>query len=523
MNLKLLLETTAKQHAQKTAIVLGERRVSYAELDESSNKVANTLIKVGIKKGDRVAMILPNSPEFVSIYFGIIKAGCIAVPLDPRYKIAELASLFDNCQPVAIAAESPFLEPLIPALSRFDHIKHIIDLGSTYEGQFLTYREIMATGLAQRVDVESTPDDIVTISYTGSNTNHPRGAMLSHQSLVTEAVISGDGFQQTDKDVVMLYALPMFHNFGLTSVLLASVNKGSTIIIVPGTGISIGTLMEAIERERGTMLLGVPYIFALAVKLAKREGIKNVLSSLRLCSSGGAPLPINTIRQFKKYYGFTIADIWGQTEAMSQVTCPPVDGTGRLGSVGKALPGWGIRIVDDNGNELPPNQSGEIIARGPIMKGYYNNPPATAEVIRNGWLHTGDIGNIDEDGYLFITGRKKRMIILKGQNIYPSDIEEVLLSHPKVAEARVMGIPDKLRGEIVRAAIKLKEGTTATKEEIRHFCQEHMADYKLPKQIIFARKLPETALSKTGKESLKESLSNLSHLARSPHQRKIES
>lgn len=523
MNLKSMLEKTANWYPQKAAFVLGERQVSYAELEESSNRVANALIKMGIQKGDRVAMIIPNSPEFASIYFGIIKTGGIAVPLDTRYKIAELASLFGNCRPKAVISESLFLERLIPALPRFDHIKHIIELGSAYKGQFLTYQEIMDNSPAQRVEVASAPDDIVTISYTGSNTNRPRGAMLTHYSMSTEAVISGDGFQQTDRDVVMLYALPLYHNFGLISVLMTSVNKGSTIVIVPGTGISISTLMEVIEQKKGTILMGVPYIFALTVKLAKHEGIKNDLSSLRLCGSGGAPLPITTLRQFKKYYGLTIIDIWGQTEAMSQVTSPPIDGTGKLGSVGKALPGWEIRIVDDNGNELPPNQPGEITARGPIMKGYYNNPQATAEVIRNSWLHTGDIGNIDEDGYLFITGRKKRMIILKGQNVYPSDIEEVLLSHAKIAEAKVMGIPDKLRGEIVRAVIHLKDGTKATKEEIRRFCQEQMADYKLPKQIIFARKLPETDLSKSRRKSLRGRLSNLSPLTSPPHQEKIES
>ncbi len=177
--------------------------------------------------------------------------------------------------------------------------------------------------------------------------------------------------------------------------------------------------------------------------MASREGIKNDLSSLRLCVSGGAPLPINVIRQFKQHYGFTIPDMWGLTEAVSQVTCQAIDGTGKLGSSGKALPGWEVKIVDDNGGELPHNQPGEIIVRGPIMEGYYNNPQATAEAIRDGWLYTGDIGSVDEDGCLFILGRKKEVIIVKGQNIYPSDIEDVLHTHPKVAEAAVVGIPDE--------------------------------------------------------------------------------
>jgi len=504
MSLKLILEEAAGRYGKKTAIVLGDRRLSYAELDEASNKVANSLIRMGLNKGDSVAMLLSNSLEFAIIYFGIVKAGGIAVSLDIKYKVDELASLFDNCQPKVMVAESPTLEPLVPALPRFKSIKHVIDLGSKYEGQFLSFQEIMATGSSNRVEVGLEPEDIAQISYTGGPTNRPRGAMLSHQNLVTEAGISGDGFQQTDKDIVMLFALPMFHVFGLVAVLLASIYKGSTVVIVPGTGLSIGIFMATIEREKGTMFLGVPYIFALAVDMAEKGGVKDDLSSLRLCGSAGAPLSIDTIRRFKQHYGFDLIDFWGLTEATCHVTCPPLDGTGKLGSVGKALPGWEVKIADDNGKELPPNQPGEIIISGPMMKGYCNNPQATAGVIKDGWLYTGDIGRVDEDGCLFIVGRKKELIIVKGQNIYPSDVEDVLYSHPKVAEAAVVGIPDELRGEVVRAAISLKEGEATTEEEIRRFCRKHMADFKVPRRVIFMDSLPKTATGQIRKEDLRD-------------------
>ena len=503
MSLKLMLEETANRYGGKTAIVLGDRRLSYTELDDASNKVANSLIRMGVNKGDRVAMLLPNSPEFVTIYFGIVKAGGIAVPLDIKYKVDELAFLFDSCQPKVMVAESPTLEPLVPALPRFKSIKHVIDLGSKYEGRFLSYREIMASGSSNRIGVGLEPEDIAQIAYTGGPTNRPRGAMLSHQSLVTEAAISADGFRQTDKDIAMLFALPMYHVFGSVAVLLTSIYKGSTVVMVPGTGLSISIFMSTIERERGTMFLGVPYIFALAVDIAKKEGIKSDLSSLRLCGSAGAPLAIDTVRRFKQHYGFDLIDFWGLTEAVCHVTCPPIDGTGKLGSVGKALPGWEVKIVDDNGKELPLNQPGEIIVSGPIMKGYSNNPQDTAEAIKDGWLYTGDIGRVDKDGYLFIVGRKKEVIIVKGQNIYPSDIEDVLYTHPKVAEAAVVGIPDELRGEVIRAVISLKEGEVTTEEEIKRFCRKHMADFKVPKQVIFMDSLPKTATGKIGKEDLK--------------------
>jgi len=485
--------------------------LSYAHLDEASNKVANAFIRMGVNRGDRVAILLSNSPEFVITYFGIVKTGAIAIPMAIRYKVGELASLFDNCQPKVLVTESPTLEPLVPALPRFKSIKHVIDLGSKYEGQFLSYRQVMAMSAIRKAEVEPEPEDTAHIGYTSGPTFYPRGVMLSHQSLVAEAAISGNGFQQTDKDIMMLFALPMHHVVGLVPALLASICKGGTVVIVPGTGLSIGTLLEIIERERGTILLGVPYIYGLLVNIGENEGIKNDLSSLRLCGSIGDVLPANVMKRFKELYGFNIIDFWGLTEAVCHVTCPPLDGTGNFGSVGKALPGWEVKIVDDSGRELPLNQPGEIIVRGPIMKGYYNNPQATAEIIKDGWLYTGDTGKVDEDGYLFFLGRKKELIIVKGQNIYPDDVETVLCAHPQVAEAAVVGVSDELRGEVVRAIISLKEGEITTEQKIRRFCLERMANYKVPKQIIFVDSLPKTTTGKIRKQDLR------GHLPTSPH------
>ncbi|MFC2056346.1 class I adenylate-forming enzyme family protein [Chloroflexota bacterium] len=507
MSLKLMLERVAERYGAKTAIVLGDRRLSYADLDKASNKVANALIKMGVSRGDRIAMLLSNSPEFVITYFGVVKIGAVAVPLDPKYKIDELASLFGDSMPKVLVSESPTLELLGPVLSRFKSIRHVIDLSSNYEGQFLSYREIMATGSARRIDAEPEPEDIAMIVYTSGPSFHPRGVMLSQQCLVMEATISVGGFQQTDEDVMMLFALPLYHVFGLVVVLLASVYRGSTVVIVPGTGLSISSFLSAIEIEKGTIFLGVPYIFALAIDVAEKQGTNNDLSSLRLCASCGASLPVDVIQRFKQHYGFSIADCLGLTEAVCHVTCQPIDGSGELGSVGKALPGWEIKIAAGDGRVLPPNKSGEIIVRGPIMKGYYNNPQATSEVIKDGWLYTGDIGRLDEEGNLFITGRKKETIIVKGQNIYPGDIEMVLYKHPNVSEAAVIGIPDEMRGEVVGVVIVLKSGAVATEQEIKQFCLKRLADYKVPRRIIFLASLPRTATGKIDKESIRARLS----------------
>ena len=508
MDLKLMLEEAVGQYGDKTIIVSGDHRLSYTDLDEASNKVANTLIEIGVNKGDRVAMLLTNSPEFVISYYGIIKAGAIAVPLDPKYKINELASLFDDSLPRVVVSESPTLEPLVPALSKFKSIRHVIDLNSEYEGRFISYQKIMAISSARRIELALEPEDVAHIAYTSGPTFHPRGIMLSHRCLVSEVAISVEGFQQTEKDVMMSFSLPMHHMLGLIEVVLASVYKGSTVVIVPGTGLSIGSFLAAIEREKGTVFLGVPYTFGLIADMAKEGGIKNDLSSFRLCGSAGAPLSIDILERFKRYCGFDLIDFWGLTEATCHVTCPPIDGTGKRGSVGKALRGCEVKIVDDKGRELPPNQAGEIIFSGStIMKGYYNNTQATTEVIKDGWLYTGDIGMVDEDGYLFLTDRKKELIIVKGQNIFPSDIEGILYMHPKVAETAVLGIPDERRGEVVGAVISLKERKAATEQEIKQFCLERLANYKVPKQVVFLDSLPRTAAGKVDKESIRRHLS----------------
>lgn len=502
MNLKLMLEKTAKQYRRKTAFALGEHRLSYAELNEASNKVANALIKMEVVKGDRMGILLPNIPEFPVIYFGIVKAGGIAVPFDVRYKIDELVSLCDNSKPKVIVTESPYLESLIPALPQFKSIEHVIDMSSKHEGQFLSYREIMATSSPLGVGVELEPEDTAHILYTAGTTAHPKAAMLTHYGLMTVTTMGAEVFQQTNRDILLLYSLPMCRTFGLVVMMLTPVSKGSTVVIAPW--LSISSCLELIEKERVTMLMGVPSAFTLAVNLAEKEGVKYDLSSLRLCGSAGAPLSVDTLQQFKNLYGLDIVNFWGLTESTALVTSQPIDGTGKIGSAGKVLPGWELKIVNDDGQELPSNQSGEIIVRGPIMKGYYGNPQATAEVIKNGWLYTGDIGRIDEDGYLFILDKKKDMIIVAGQNIYADDIEEVLYTHPKVAEVAVVGIPDKLRGEAVKAFIRLKEGAVATEREIKQFCRERLADFKVPKQIVFMASLPKTISGKIRKEVLKQ-------------------
>jgi long-chain acyl-CoA synthetase len=503
VNLRLMLEKAAGRYGKKTAVVMDERRLSYAQLDEASNKIANALLGMGIKKGDRVAMLLANSPEFAAIYFGVVKIGAVAVPLDTKYKLTELTSLFNDAQPKVLVAESSFLKPLVPALEGFKSLAGVIEVGSEHGGQFPSYQEIMDTSPSKPVTVELNGEDIAHIAYTSGPSLDPRGVVMSHQALVREAAISGDSFQQTDKDIVVLFALPMHHAFGLVVILLTAITKGSTVVMLGG--LSVNSLLEVIEREKATIFMAVPFVHALIANTAETEGIHHDLSSLRLWGTAGAAMPPNTWQKIKQLLGLSAVDFWGMTESAAHVTCQSPDGAGKRGSVGKALPGWELKIIGDDGRELPPNQPGEIVVRGPIMNGYYQNPQATGEIIKNGWLYTSDVGKLDEEGWLFLLGgSKKDMLIAKGQNIYPSDIEQVLASHPKVAEVAVIGVPDELRGESPKAFITLKKGEAATEQEMKRFCLERLANYKVPKEFIFADSLPKTAGGRIDKQSLRE-------------------
>jgi long-chain acyl-CoA synthetase len=399
-------------------------------------------------------------------------------------------SLFNDCTPKVLAVENPPLKALLPALPRFTTVRHVITFDAQIPGKFTHYNDILTDNPSTPVDVKIKPDEIAIISYTGGPTQKPHGVALSHRAVATEAVTSAECFQQTEKDVVVLFALPMYHQFGLTAVLLGSMYKGSAVAVVPGTGRSVDSFMETVEREKGTIYLGVPYIYSLMINVARREGIKHDLRSLRFCVSGGAPLEPPVINLFKKYFGYTIVDIYGQTESVCHITVMPLDGSGKPGSSGKAMPCWEMKIFDENDNEAPPGIEGEIVVRGPVMTGFYNKPEATSRTLRGGWLHTGDLGRMDKDGFLFITGRSRRMLILKGQNVFPDDIEETLAKHPKVAEVRVMGVHDLIRGETVKAIVRLKPGEKATEQEIRQFCQGRMADYKLPREIEFVEAMP---------------------------------
>ena len=490
MDLKAVLEESAKHFGDKSAIIMGDQRVSFQQLNQDANRVAHALIKLGLKKGDRVATMQGSNPEFAAIFFGILKAGCIAVPLDSRYVPDELVNLFNDCTPRVLAMENPQFEAIVPYLDRFPSIEHVITFDPDLSGNFITYRSILADNPSGNPDTIIDPLDVCIISYTGGPTVNPHGVCLSHGPVCEEARCSAETIGQNSEDVFIQFALPTYHQFGLTAVLLASIATGNTLVSVPGTGRSIDSFMKAVEEHKGTIYMGVPYIYSLMVNVARREGIKYDLSSLRFIASAGAPLEPAVIRLFQRYFKRTILDMYGQTESICQATIMPLDASGPIGSSGKPMSCWELKIFDQDDNEVPAGAFGEIVLRGPVMTGFWHKPEATARILRSGWLHTGDMGYVDEDGFLFITARKRRLVILKGQNIIPHDIEAVLESHPSVAEARVFGVLDLIRGETLKALVRLAPGETATDHDLRSYCQGKMADYKLPREIVIVDEMP---------------------------------
>jgi long-chain acyl-CoA synthetase len=488
MNLVEMLSEAAEKYAERPAVVHGDRVVSFNRLDEMSSSFGAALCGCGIKKGDRVALLLGNSIDFVIAYFGIVKTGAVAVLLDPKYKSGELISLLEDSRPRAAVCEIESPEsPIIQIKERFG-IEFLVNVANHAPVHALSFSDLISVPDEGYKPVQLDEGDPAHISYTSGPSFSPRGVVAPHGNLVEEIRISASSFAQDSSDAVIQFALPMHHVIGLTVVMLASIYCGSRLVIL--NGVSIDNLLSAIERHNITMFMGVPFIHSMVLRKIETEGIRHSIGSLRVCASAGDILPVEIVQNYFRLLNIRLINFYGLTETLGHVTCEPINGPSRPGSVGPALPGWKIVIAGPDSVKSPPGQPGEVIINGPMMSGYYKNPEATAEIIRDGWLHTGDRGMLDEEGYLYMLGLQKDMLICKGQNIFPSDVEHVLCEHGSVAEAAVVGVPDKMRGEVVGAALVLKKGAHCSEGALVKFCLERLANYKVPKYIVFQESLP---------------------------------
>lgn len=510
--------------------------LTYRDVEDNANRFAAALMALGVKPGDRVAVMLPNSPQFVIAFYGALKAGATVVNVNPTYTAHELETQLSDAGAETIVLLNLLYRRFEQARPRTP-IKHaivtqIFDLLPA-PAQYLVRR--VQQKEADWVDVQPgagvyrfvdllrqhqpaaalptvTPDDVALFQYTGGTTGTPKAAMLTHRNLVTNTlqVVAWMPDAQPGREKIMA-AIPFFHVYGMTVAMNYGIYLGSELVIIPNPR-PIDNVMQVIQRERTTIFPGVP---AMYIGIVNHPRVKQFdLRSIKACISGSAPLPMEIQERFEALTGGRLVEGYGLTEAAPVTHCNPIHGERRAGSIGLPLPDVEAMIVDpETGLPVPWGEprEGELLVRGPnVMKGYWNRPEETAKTIdAAGWLHTGDIARMDEDGYFYIVDRAKDMINASGFKVLPREVEEVLFEHPKVLEAAVAGVPDPKRGETVKAFIVLKPGESCTPEEIEAFCRERLAPYKVPRLVEFRQELPKTQVGKVLRRVLVDE-----HLAR---------
>jgi long-chain acyl-CoA synthetase len=460
---------------ERTAILAGDRVMSYAELDDASARVASYLASRDFGPGDRAGLMLPNVPEFCVLYYGVLRAGGVVVPMNPLLKSREVEYyLGDSGASLLFSVPGPGQ----PAEGAAAAGVPFVDI-STVDVTALPLDYPPAAGVADRAD-----DDTAVILYTSGTTGRPKGAELTHANLRTNATVTETTLFSLTPDDVVMGCLPLFHCFGQTCGLNAAIDSGAALVLL--ARFDAAAALAAIERHRVTVFEGVPTMYTAMLHCADRFDT----SSLRLCVSGGAPLPVELLRGFEAKFGAEILEGYGLSET-SPVASFNHQGRRKPGSIGTPVAGVRLRLVAADGSDVPDGEVGEIAISGPnVMKGYWHREEATKEAIPDGWLRTGDLAQRDADGFYFIVDRKKDLILRGGLNVYPREIEEVLYEHPSVAEAAVIGIPHETLGEEVGAAAALKPGMSATPEELRDFVKQRVAAYKYPRRVWLVDALP---------------------------------
>lgn len=502
-NLASICREAAMDTPDKTAIILDDVRITYAQLDALSDGLAAGLRAAGVGRGAAVGVQLPNIPQFLVAYFGILKTGAAVVPMNVLLKAPEVAhQLRDSGARLLVTWDGVAAEAAKGAADAGGVPVHVVVTGAGAMPEGARDAAELSLATAGRQDIEATdPLDTAVIIYTSGTTGKPKGAELSHFQLYMNCDVAGRLFGLVKEDVG-LGVLPLFHVFGLSSVANTVIRFGGTLTLVPR--FDVDKVLQVMERDRVTVFSGVPTMFIAllhAPDLAKYD-----LSSLRVSNSGGASIPGEVIRAFEDRMGIAVLEGYGLTETASAACFNRFEAR-KVASVGKAMWGVEVRVVDEDDQVLPSGSDhvGELVIRGHnVMKGYLNQPEATAEAMKGGWFHTGDMGYVDAEGFFFIVDRKKELIIRGGYNVYPREVEEVLYEHPAVAEAAVIGVPDERLGEEVAAVVAFKPGQSATEDEIISFAKERVAAYKYPRSVRFMDTLPKGPTGKVLKKELKE-------------------
>lgn len=480
-NLSLNLVAAAQRAPQHPALRCGETTLSYAEFAGAAARVATFLDRAGVQPGDRVGIMLPNTPAFAVVFYGIMSRGAVAVPMNPLLKAREIEFYLTNTGARAIFATPAFAEEATTAATAAGTQPWLVDDASLTE---------LIEGLPeQTTPVSREDDDTAVVLHTSGTTGKPKGAELTHGSLHRNAEITMRTLLQIGADDVVMGALPLFHVFGLTCGLQCSVLAGATLALIPR--FDPHAVMQLIQRDGVTVFEGVPTMFSALLAVAA-DYPESTTATLRVCASGGAALPVQVLGDFEKKFGCRVLEGYGLSETSPVACFNHPDKIRKAGSIGTPIEGVEMRVVGDDGQELPTGEPGEVQVRGHnVMKGYWNLPDATAEAISpDGWFSTGDIGKTDSDGLFYIVDRKKQLIIRGGLNVYPREIEEVLYEHPAVAEAAVIGIPHGTLGEEIGAAVALKAGAATDPEQLRNFVKRQVAAYKYPRRVWIVDALP---------------------------------
>jgi len=481
---------SAERFGERIALKLDDAELNYAFLAEGSARVAGMLHEKGFKVGDRVGIMLPNVPHFAVIYYGVLRAGGVVVPMNPLLKGREVAFYLRDPGAKILFAWHGFEEA-----ARAGAQEEGAELVLVKPGEF---EQLVIAAEPRHEVVDRAPDDTAVILYTSGTTGTPKGAELTHSNLLENVRVSR-GLFETHEDDIMLGALPLFHSFGQTCALNCTMASGGTLSLIarfdPAKALGI------IQRDKVTVFEGVPTMFAAMLNVPNRDEFD--VSTLRVCASGGAAMPVEVMRGFEEAFGCKVLEGYGLSETSPVASFNHPHKERKPGSIGTPIDGVEMRVVGDDGQEVEQGEVGEIAIRGHnVMKGYWKRDDATAEAIRDGWFHTGDMAKVDEEGYFFIVDRKKDMIIRGGYNVYPREIEEVLYEHPAVREAAVIGVPHDELGEEVGAAVALKEGESATAEELRDFVKENVAAYKYPRHVWFVDELPKGPTGKILKREI---------------------
>jgi long-chain acyl-CoA synthetase len=510
--LQEILKKTAKAHPEKTAIAFNEQDISYTQLEVLSNQFANALIKLGIEKGYRVAVFLPNIPQFIIAYFGALKAGAAVTAISPLHREREVEyQLADSGAQTIIALDS--LYSIVEKVKQKTRVKHVIITGSAENApcprnkNALIFDQLLENSPKTTPKVKINPyEDLAALQYTGGTTGTAKGAMLTHLNLLSNALAFARWIRGMQAKETFLTVLPLFHIYGMTTSMTAPISLAAKMVLLPK--FEPAKVFQTIEKRKVSVFCGVPTLYQ--ALLASPELCKYDLTSIRVCISGASSLSPQVQKQFMEVTGGLLIEGYGLTEASPVTHCCPVDKsmrTVKVGSIGLPLPDTEAKIVDvETGKRtLAQGENGELAVKGPqIMKGYWHKPLETVFVLRDRWLLTGDIACMDEDGYFYITDRKKDLIKTKDYSVFPREIEDVLYEHPAVKLCAVVGKPDEMAGEVPKAFIVFKEGMVASENEIMSFVNAKVAPYKAIREVEFKKELPLSAAGKVMKRLLQE-------------------